>query len=943
MLRLALMSLRGRPGRLLTSALAVVIGVSFLAGSYIVTGTLGRVFDDLFRDINSGTDVQIRAVAPPLRLGGPYDSGRPVLPLSIVDPVRAVQGVAGAEGVVGGYGQLVGSDGKAVANRVGPTFAVSWNPDPAITPWRISQGRAPVTAGEIAVDRTVFRLSGLSVGAKTQLLTSKGPKPVTIVGVARFGAADSGGVATTVFLDRDTALQWIPTRPGLNAVRVRAVPGVDPVVLRDRLEAALRGSLSDGPRLEFRDRGVLLAETGQGPRRGLAFFEDLLSAFAAIAFVVAVLVITNTFSILITQRSRELALLRAIGARRRQILGAVCIEATVAGLVASLLGLLGGYGLAAGITSLLRSFGIRPPAEGLVIPRGQLAFAVLIGVIVTVVASIVPAIRASRTSPISAMRESSIDRSGGANWRPIVGVVLVVLGSMSYFWGVRGKAPSGREYAASDAMRFLGAGSGLVLLAVVIAGPWLVGPIIRLIGSRTATIVAGFAGLGLVVGAGWLLLSGNTGGVIRPLAIIAGLLGGGGLALTARTALGVPGRIARENTRRTPGRTSGSAVALTVGVALVGALIVLAGSISTTITGAIEDGYEADFIVVGTSFQGFSPVAGEAAAALPEVVASSPLRFGRLGIDIDAATLAAAAARDAAGETPGQSSGDSRDTGEIDSTLVLGVSPALVSKVLDLGRIQGRLEDLVQPETVAASQEWMTTSDHAIGDTVPIVSLSGAAGRLVRIVAVFETNTVLSGADFLVDVKGTLGADLYPFEFGRLLLLKPGTDKAAFRAEAEAAIADVPNAVVRSKAQFVEEQLGQVDLLLGLILVFLVLAFVIAALGIANTLALAVLERTREIGLLRAIGATRVQLGHVLRWEGILVALLGTTIGLAIGVVTGVGLVRVLDRDPALVLSIPWERLGLVVIVAAGLGLLASVFPARRAARLDIVRAIAAE
>ena len=833
MLRTTLRSLLARKLRLLLSGLAVVLGVAFVSGTFVLTDTLGKVFDDLFEDVNAGSSVAVRGV-PSLEGGIP-----PAVDAALVERVRAVDGVVEAVGRVTGYAELV-VDGEPIENTGGPSIGVDLQAGSALETLTVREGRPPVGPAEVAVDAATAERVGIAVGDEIQVALAGGLRDVTVTGTVGLGDTDGfAGAALTAF-DLETA-QAVLGQPGtFQEIAVAGEDGVDDADLATRIGAVLPEAV------EAVTAAQASAETSAEIKEGLGFFTTALLVFAGISLFVGAFLIFNTFSMLVAQRAKELALLRALGASRRQVTGSVLVEALVVGLFASIIGFALGVGVAVGLRGLLAALGIDLPEGDLVLAPRTLVVSLVVGVGVTAFAALLPARRAARVAPVEAMRDSGPAEERSLRRRGVVGAVLLL--------------------------------AGVVLLAVGLAQVELV-----VVGLGAAVTFFGVATLSPLVA--------------RPVASVLA-------APFAR--MGVPGRLGRANAVRSPRRTSATAAALMIGLALVSAVSVLGASLKESVGAVVDRSFGADFVLTSSSFQGFSSTVADRLREAPELDSVLAVRSSELRV---------------------------RDT----TADVTGLDPDAALDVLRIDVVEGDLSSL--DEGALAVQD--TVADAlglSIGDRVPVTWSETGDAELV-IGAVYAANDFLSrlavGEQVFVD---NTGSDLLE-AIG--VTTADGTSAADARRAVDAVVADLPTVQVQDQAEFIEGQRGQVDQLLNAITVLLVLSVVIAVLGIVNTLALSVVERTRELGLLRAVGLQRRQLRRMIRVESVVIALYGALLGLVVGIGFGWALVRALRDQGITEFSLPVGRLVLVVVAAAFAGVLAAALPARRAARLDVLEAVA--
>lgn len=842
MLRPTLKAIAAHKRRLLSTAMAVLLGVAFLSGTLVVGDTMRASFTDTFKQANAGTDVLVRSAT---EVGEGEFSERGLLPQATVDEVLSVPGVAAVAPIVEGPGQIVGSDGDPLGGNGPPTFAAGWVEDRGINPWKVDEGRAPEADNEVVIDRAAATDGNLSVG---DTVTVRTPAPVesTLVGIVTFGDADGLGGPTYAAFTTSFAQQVLLDEPG--EVTGVLVAG-DGSLSEGELAARVSDALPAGA--EAITAAALTAEQEDAIEADfVGFVETALLMFAVIALVVATFSIYNTFSILVAQRTRESALFRALGASRRQVITSVVIEAVIVGVVASALGIAAGVGLAAGLTALGESsFGLRSVPLAVTATPVLAGFAV--GVIVTLAASVAPAVRASRVAPLAALRDVAVDRSAGSRWRAVAGVAVVAAGAVTVVAGSSGhSAPQ--------------AGLGAVL---ALAGFVLLGPV-----------------------------------VARPAAAVLGL------PLARRRSMS--GKLARQNAMRNPRRTASTASALLVGVAVVSLFTVFGASIKESIDKTVDEQFAGDLVIVRNDFSGsgITPdLAGEV-AALPEVSTAVGLATAPIELDGDGAAVTA-------------------------------TDLAEMTEVLDLGAVDGDLA-AVGPGQFAVGVDYAEDHGWAVGDRVPVTFADGKSEELTL------------GATY--DETGLLGSVLIPTETWAPHAAQVADDVVAIDladgvslAEGQAAIQPLADRYgapeVQDRDEYVDAVAGEVDQVLVIVYVLLILAVVIALMGIANTLSLSIHERARELGLLRAVGQTRAQVRAMVRGESFLVAVFGTLGGVVLGTFLGTALIQAMADQGLDEVAIPIGQLSVIVALGAVVGLVAALRPARRAARLDVLRAIASD
>jgi putative ABC transport system permease protein len=823
--------------RLGLTALAIVLGVTFISGTFVLTDTLHNTFNELFGNIYSKIDFQVRGVA---QLGSGGNAVRNELPESLLPAIRAVPGVAAADGQVTGYAQYIDHHGKAIQTGGAPTLAVSFNTDQRLSSLHLIAGGPPATPSEVVMDAGTAQKYDFSVGQQVRILTAGPIQTFTITGIAEFGTANNLAGATLAAFTLPTAQAIAEATGKLDDINVAAAPGADKSAVQQAIAKVLP------PGVEVVTGQTVVNESTSSINQALSFFSTALLVFAFISLFVGGFTIFNTFSIIVGQRTRELALLRIVGANRRQVFRSVLGEAAITGLVSSVIGLGLGVLAALGLQALLRGFGITLPPGSLVFEPRTVVVGLLVGVGVTVVAALGPARGAVRIPPVAALD----DRRSGP--------------------------------ATSLRRRFIG-GTALALVGVIMLAIGLAKPAILLVGLGAVAIFLGTAILAPAIA--------------RPLSSVIG-------RPLARM-LGEPGKLGRENSMRSPRRTAQTASALMVGLALVAAMSVFGASVSRSATSSADQAISADLIVTATGTGELSNSAVSLASAMPGVAATSTVYQGQFEFQNGLSQLTAVS------------------TSNLAATVILrmtsGTSAALA---------QG---ELLIDSTTARNKHL------AVGDTAPArFALTGPA--TLRIGGIYEANALIGS--YLVSSAVFLSH--YTARPPGALLLRTNGSTAVDNAVTDA-LAPFPNVQVQTRAQFEQAQVSAVNQVLGLVYALLALAVLIALIGIVNTLMLSVFERTREIGLLRAVGMRRRQVRTMIRSEAVILAIFGAIIGIIIGTGMGVALVSSLRNQGITDTVVPFSRLVIFLIIAAVLGLLAASWPARRAAKLDVLAAIAAE
>ncbi|MFI1702305.1 ABC transporter permease [Streptomyces bobili] len=849
-LSLSASSLRAHKRRFAGTFLAVLLGVAFLAGTLVMGDTLRASFDSLFGNATAGTDAVVRG-ADTITTPGESQGVRKPVGTALVGTVEAVPGVAAAAPDIKGAGQLVGRDGEPIGGQGPPTLAGNWIDDPDLNPYRLAEGRAPARSGEVVVNRGAAEKGGLRLGDTTVLRTPD-PVRVTVVGLATFGGEDGMAQVTFTGMTRADAEKYLTARPGQAAsIVVRADPGVGERELVDRLTPALpTGVEAITGQESARENTDMIAS------QFLTVFTTFLLVFSGVALLVATFSIHNTFAIVVAQRTRENALLRALGASRRQITAVTLIEAAVVAVTASAVGLAGGVGIAAGLQALFPAIGFPFPEGDLVITGLSLALPLAVGVLVCLGSALLPAVRAGRTAPLAALRETAVDTSGASRSRAVTGAGLLALAVAVTLTGVL-VAPS---------VWLAGSGAALALAAFVVLGP---------VASTTAVRVLG-----------------------SPLGRLRG----------------VTGALARRNALRSPKRTAATASALMIGVAVVALFTVFGASLKATMDQTVSRSFAGDVAVSTPSFgaggSGLSPRLAPAVAALPEV--DTAVGLGRGVAEVDGRGRA-----------------------------LTVTDPAALERSFDLGAVEGNLRAL-GADGIAITREEADRQGLAPGDTARLTFTDGrAAPFTVR--AVYGQSELVG--DYVITRAAWAPHRTQDADTLVAVTFADGVGADTGKAAVEQVAERFGNPDVQTRDEYARSSAGGIDMMLTLVYALLALAVLIALLGIANTLTLAVHERTRELGLLRAVGQTRSQLRAMVRWESVLVAAFGTAGGLLLGTFLGWVLVRASDgaSDSAFAFALPPAQLAVVALVGLAAGALAGLRPARRAARLDVLRAIATE
>jgi putative ABC transport system permease protein len=842
---LALKSLWARRIRALTTILAVVIGVAFVAGTYILTDTTFAAFDEIFEDSLAKTDVVITAKEEVRQETGEV----PSFEASVLPKVKRVKGVRVAVGQIFTPSAFFDVQNEQIGTKFAPKFITSDLPQSLETQTYV-EGRQPRDASEAALDQSAADEAGLGLGDTLKLASVERVVAYRIVGLTRLGAASWGGASIAGLILPEA--QRITDKRGEFDQILIAAAGVSEEMLKQRVQQRLAD-----PSLLVETARENAERNSDQIRDDLGFLRIALLVFAFVALFVGAFLIFNTFSITVAQRIKEFGMLRTLGAGRGQILTSVVVEALAIGVLGAFLGLVGGYAIAVGLNALFVAIGIDLPTTALVTKDRTIVVSLLIGIGVTLVSSLAPALRATRVPPIAALQALELPQS---RRRGIVlaalAVLLGVAGLALVLAGLFGGAGGG------TAAQLLGAGAVAVLLGVSLFSPRLVRPLASLAG--------------------------------RPL----------------ETLRRLTGRLARENTQRNPSRTAVTAAALMIGLAVVAFVTVFAAGIKSSIATAVDESFQGELVLQNSD--GFSPISPRAAGVargVPGVELVSTLRATQAKLVDGGNERVSALARDA-------------------------------GAVIDVDWTEGGPETLrtLSDDEVVVDKSLASDSGLQIGDQVGFLTQIGAKPRL-RIVGEYEDKAELLGGAIVTPRLMATAFDQRD-DVLDFVKLAPGASAGKVQAGLIAAMdRDFPVVEVRNQQELKENQEEQINRLLGLIYALLALAVIVSLFGIANTLALSIHERTRELGMLRAIGMSRRQVRTMIRYEAVITALIGALLGMVIGVVFAALIAQPLE-DEGFALSYPIGTLILLLVFAAVAGVLAAIAPARRASRLDVLQAL---
>ena len=848
MWRAALKSLLARKLRLLLTAFAIVLGVGFVAGTLVLTDTALAAFDDLFGDVFARTDVVVQAKSAFQDIaaggGGGGAQERNPIPEDVLADVEALPGVAAANGSVSGFAQVIDPESDEVISGGGaPTIGTSWDPD--VSAFELT-GDPPEEPDEVLIDADTVEEAGLEVGDDVRIVTSDGVDRYHLTGVIELPTGATIGGATVAAFDLETAQRLFDREGRFDQIYVVARDGASPTAVAREVQAIL----PDG--FQALTASDAAAEQTEQVREGLGFLRTALLVFAFVALFVGAFVIFNTFNIVVTQRTRELGLLRALGASRRQVFSSVLLESVVIGLLGAGVGLGVGIGLAILLKRGLALIGLELPPTPLEIRTTTVVAALIVGTAVTVLASAFPARRASRGAPIEALREGTIAPTASLRRRSIIGGLLTAAGVGAIVAGLFGGVP---QPAA-----VVGAGAQFTFIGVAVLAPLFARPLATAIGAPARR-------------------------------------------------LGMTGRLGQENAKRNPRRTASTAAALMIGLGLVVFVSVFMTTLKASASETLDETLRADFILSASGFAPFSPSIARELAEQEEFAAVSPFR--QAGVRIGGGL-----------------------------TFLAGVDEDTIEEVVSVPMEQGAFSALSEPDTILIHEGIALARDLGVGDELP-VSFARTGTQRLRIVGIYTDNRILGDYTTSLDeYQENIAEQLDYLVFVRRV---DGSSLESARTVLDRIVGEFPNIEVNDQAEFKEEQNRLIDQVFGVVLVLLVLSVIISSFGIANTLALSIYERVRELGLLRAVGMQRRQLGWMIVIEAVIVSLLGAALGIAIGILFGWAMQLALADLGVSAFAVPWGLLVVFAIVAAILGLIASIVPAVRASRIEVLDAIAYE
>jgi putative ABC transport system permease protein len=845
MIRIAWRSLTSHKLRTFLTTLAILLGVAMISGTYVLTDQIDRGFKEVFTDAYKGTDVTITRKA---EFSGQLTGATEGLPQDMVEQVAAVDGVAEVFGYVAGMG-AVAVDGAVVETGGSPTLFFSYSPNDIAPPQYVA-GRPPEQPGEVAVIQKLAQDKQLEPGSPITVITDGGGHEATVSGVFTFAAQSSLGGSILIHTTLADAQAWFDMEGRVSEIDVKADAGVpaNDLAMRIRAELPAFTEVKTGAQAAADQTKALSDAIG-------TFLRPVLLSFGGIAVLVGAFIIFNAFSMTVAQRRREFAMLRALGASRAQVLWSITGEAFVMGVLASLLGLFAGLGVAAGVNQVFQAAGFDIPRSGLILEPRTIVIALAVGIVVTVLSAVVPALRATRVPPMAALQEGAeLPPSRFARFMPALAVVVAILGAGLIATGMYGP---GSTIVRLGTIAF---GAVLVFVAVAIASRYFVGP--------------------LAAWLGWPL----------------------------QKASPISGRLARDNSRRNPSRTALTAAALMIGLAVVVFVAVLAQGLKSSFIDSYDRVVRADYVIASSNFMTIPADTAGKVEAVPGVEAA---------VSLDAQQVQA---------------------GNGSLQVVWGIDPVAIRRVWAFDWITGDDEVLSRLGADGAVLEEQTATALGVeqGDTFEVTTVEGERAEL-QVRGIYRDPMMLNG--IAVSTAGYGALFPKPQTFMVVAKAQPGADIAATQKAIEAALASAPTAEVQTAAEYKESTVDLVNQLLTLVYGLLALSVIISLFGIVNTLVLAVYERTREIGLVRAIGMSRGQVRATVRYESVITSIIGAIMGIVVGVLFA-WVVTTRFAGQGITFSVPVGQLVVFLVLAVVVGVIAAILPARRASRIDILQAI---
>ncbi|MFM9137332.1 MAG: ABC transporter permease, partial [Actinomycetota bacterium] len=797
-------------------------------------------FADVFRDV----DAYVRSSQfVEVGFGGEQ---RAQTPIAALETVLGVDGVEDATGDIQAFARIIAKDGTPMGSDNGPPTFGGIATESMAGLWTIEDGRLPVGPTEMVMDAATAKNADYVIGDRVRVTAQKGSRSFTLVGIANYGDVSSPGGATFALFDQPTASEFLLREGYVDAFLIKG----DGSLSDEDLAQRITGSLVPALNLETLTGAQITKETQDQIGQVLSFLTIFLTAFSLIALGIGCFVIYNVFSITIAQRLRENALLRAIGASRRQVSTSMFVEAGVIGVIGSLLGFASGIGLSQALSALLNAFGVEIPTKGLSVSVSTFVVTVVVGTIVTLLSAIFPALRAGRVPPLAALRDTALEVVDKRVRRIVIGIVVSGLGAL----GITATALGGSN-------NYLGVGILFVFAGVIIVGP----------------------------------------AIAKPVAL--------GLGRPIEAWRGVTGSMARQNAARNPKRTARTAAPVLIGVALVTAFTAFAASLRAEIRDTIGSSFRGDF-ALSVDNQGFGGIplnVTDQIAALPEVGQATGIGFVSVKF------------------------GD-------DTRFAVVIDPATTGGLYDFTMVEGR-QDTLSTTGVLVSQTVATNKALSVGSMLPVTLLDGDVVN-AKVEGVFDGEGTFG--NYVVNRELFANTSTPLFNNYVYVVKAPGVSDEALEASVGAITTELGIGTLQSREAFIDAQAAQVNQILGLIYGLLTLSIFIAVVGIVITLLLSVFERTREIGLLRAVGMTRSQVRTTVRWESVITSLYGAVVGVLLGIVMGAVLIGVLADSGLSAFRLPVTGTFVILVLSFIIGVFASIYPARRATKVDVMRAIAA-
>ena len=844
-LLLARRSIRARIGRLMAIAIAIILGVAFVVGSFVLADSMRSGFDSLFTSAFSKTDLQVRTA---LAFGDDSDTGtRDPVPVDLVETITAIPGVEQARGSLQRNAQIIDGNGDAVTTGGAPMFGASWDGDPNDAV-ELRDGAVPSGPDQVAIDKATAEKNDLEIGDQVGVVTTTGRHTFTMVGTVGLANTDGMGGATFAMWDSTTAAEVMDAEGVYDYIDISVADGEDTASVEQRVNEAL----PDG--MEVVDRQALIDEANSDVNEFIGVFGTGLLIFAFITAFVSAFLINNVFAITIGQRLRELALLRAVGGAGRQVRRLIVLEALVMSVFATVIGIFAGIGVGKLILGLFNAAGAGFPDFGITLKPTAIVMAFIVGVGMTLAAVVIPARRASKIPPVAAMRPE-LGFEALSQKRLVVGTVTVIAGALLFVVGLLVR-PGG----TAGLIAMAGGGGVLLFLGTASVSSTVAKPVTRFIGWPIAKLYK------------------------------------------------APGQLASENAGRAPRRTSATVAALMIGVALVSASAVFAASLRNTFKSAMDRGVTADWVVTSDSFL-LPSVVGTTLSEVPELAAVTGVRSINVSVDGDEKTFGVA-------------------------------EPVALEQLINVGLEEGTWQGLADGG-IFVHQDPAKDNNLEVG-SVLTVNFQNGVSRDLTVAGIYSDDYLVGGwlvSSAVVDEVVTGEQQ----DFFVAVKNADGVSEAQARPAIEAALADYPQTNLETADQFKDSQAAQIDQLLVMITILLGFAIIIAVLGISITLGLAVFERTREIGLMRAVGMTKRQTRKMVRWEAVIVSTFGALVGIVLG--SAIGVVLSMAVSDSIIDGISFSPPTIIAILVGAVlaGFIAALYPSFKASRMDVLQAIATE